>query len=33
MIIPEAGHNLMMENNWRAIIEKIQDWLISQNIN
>jgi len=31
-IIPDAGHNLMMEHNYEATAQLIYDWLIRQNI-
>jgi len=31
-IIPEAGHNLMMEKSYRQTAEKIRDWLARQNL-
>jgi len=27
IIVPEAGHNLMMEKSYRETAEKIRDWL------
>jgi pimeloyl-ACP methyl ester carboxylesterase len=31
-VIPEAGHNLMMEHNARATARHIHDWLAARNI-
>jgi pimeloyl-ACP methyl ester carboxylesterase len=31
-VIPEAGHNLMMEHNYQETARQIHDWLIKQDI-
>jgi hypothetical protein len=32
VIVPEAGHNLMMEKSYRQTAEKIQDWLAARGL-
>ena len=33
VVVEQAGHNLMMEHNYRQTAEKIHNWLIEQEIN
>ncbi|MBN1286131.1 MAG: alpha/beta hydrolase [Anaerolineae bacterium] len=32
VVVPDAGHNLMMEHNYRATAEQVRDWLAAQGV-